>query len=141
MQKLLDIALAASGSPNEVKEKIAAQVQAVAGDGQAGIIAALRQFIDKRVEGVSEDDTISVTATATIDVHDVPPIVTARQQAAVDAFAREKRGLQAELAQAKAAFQSEVIEVERLTTLVTEMQEAAALPPDSPDSPTPIVTS
>lgn len=102
MKNLLNVALSAAGTPSEVKERIGGQVEAIAkAPEQAPIAAAVRAMIDKTIAGVSEDETISVSANVSIDIQDVPAIVTARQQAERDAHATEKRTIETQLAAAK----------------------------------------
>jgi hypothetical protein len=85
MQTLLNASLSASGSPSEVKQRIADQVALATSPDQSAALGAARTFIEKTIAGVSEDDTLSVNATIVVSVVNAPPVVTAKVQALSDA--------------------------------------------------------
>ncbi len=93
MKTLLHATLSASGSPSEVKQRITDQVQAQATSSpdQAAALAAARGFIDKAILGVSEDDSLAVSATITVTVMEAPAVVTAKVQALTDEKDAAKR--------------------------------------------------
>lgn len=81
MKTLFNVVLAANGSPSEVKARINDQVQATAqAPEQAPIVAAVRDFVEKKLAGVSEDETLSVTANVAIVVSDPPAIVIQKRE-------------------------------------------------------------
>lgn len=89
MRKLLDLTLSAGGSPSDVKARITDQVKALAEGSadQTAALAAARSYIEAALTGISEDDTLAVTASITISVTDAPPTVVAKKIAAATAAA------------------------------------------------------
>lgn len=105
MDTLLNASLSAAGSPSEVKARINDQVKLAGESGErAAVLGAARAFVEKSLVDVSEDKTIAVSASVVITVTDEPAIVTAKNQAildAKDAAERVAEGLRGELAKLK----------------------------------------
>lgn len=99
MRTLIDVSLGAHGSPTEVKARIADQVRALAStQEQAPIASAINTFVASKLEGVSEDDTLSVQASVAIVVSDAPATVVAKREAEKEAHGKEIRQREATIA-------------------------------------------
>lgn len=125
MKTILNVVLAASGSPNEVKERITDQVKANIGAAadQAQVASGVRQFIDKALDGVSEDETVSAKAEISIVVADVPAIVNARVTAAQEAADTKVRALTAERDAKERQLNERIAELDRQVAALTPKTE------------------
>lgn len=102
MKTLLNLVLAANGSPSEVKARINDQVQATSQSAeQAPLAAPVRDFLEKKLSGVSEDETLSVSATIAIIITDPPAILVEKRAAEKEAHEKEVRSITARLTDAE----------------------------------------
>lgn len=100
MKKILHFSLSANGGPSEVKARIASQVAANADTPEgAKLSAAIREAVDDRLAGLSEDVTLSVKAEFSVTVEEAPPIVVERQKAELEIRDGRIRELEATLAE------------------------------------------
>lgn len=100
MKKILHFLLSANGSPSEVKSRIASQVAANAETPEgAKLSAAIREAIDDRLAGFSEDVTLSVRGEFSVAVEEAPAIVVEKQKAELEVRDGKIRELEATLAE------------------------------------------
>lgn len=126
MKHVMNVSIAASGSPSEVRERVAGQVQALGETpDQSAIVAAARMIIDKATAGVSEDDTISVQATVSIAIMDAPATVAQRRSALQEAADKKIAVLEAELQEIKAAAAAAAKAKEELDNMVVVVDPEA----------------
>jgi hypothetical protein len=128
MKTILNVTLSASGKLSEVKARLLDQAQAAApADPQT--VGAVKSYLEKALEGVSEDDTLTVRANITASVAKEPDIVTAERQAQLDAIAakdlrlaqaaKREEELTAQLAEARAALEAAKVPAAPLPVSVT----------------------
>lgn len=125
MKTILNVMLAANGSPSEVKARINDQVQATAQSAeQAPLVAPLRDFLDKKLSGVSEDETLSVTASISMIITDPPAIVVQKREAEKEANEQRAREVAAKIAD----FQQQIADLTAQLEAATKKAEKVETP-------------
>lgn len=126
MQTILNLVLAAYGTPSDVRARLSDQVIATAqATEQAPIVAAARTFLEEKIKGLSEDEMISVTANISIVVTDPPALIVQRRADEQEAQAKEIRTREATIA-------SREKEIAQLKTDLEAARQPKDTPPDIP---------